>query len=181
MPAEALGTRFDFYHLQIRSLEEALPRLLAKIVGQGLRAVVLAASPERVEHLNALLWTWDPSSWLPHGSASDGSADQQPVWLTQSEENPNGASVLVLTDGMWVERPEAFARVLVLFDGRDEQALVQARQRWKGVRDAGGGLYYWQQTEAGGWEEKARARRTPEDPRREEGLERKGSSEILPS
>ncbi len=143
-----------FYHLLSMPLERALPRLLERARAQGHRIVVRAASAERVEHLNALLWTYDEAGFLPHGSARDGNAASQPVWLTDREENPNDASMLILVDGVEAEDASAFSRVADLFDGNDEDAVAAARERWRRAKAAGHTLTYWQQTPAG-WEKKA--------------------------
>jgi DNA polymerase-3 subunit chi len=144
-----------FYHLTATPLERALPRLLERAVGGGLRIVVRAASAERVEHLNALLWTYDEASFLPHGSARDGNAAAQPIYLTEGADNPNGAAMLVLVDagdGLAADLG-AFARVADLFDGGDPEAVAAARERWRQARAAGHTLTYWQQTPSG-WERK---------------------------
>ncbi len=146
--------RVDFYHLQASPLERALPLLLEKALQAGQRAVVMAASQDRVDALSSLLWTYTAESWLPHGAAKDGFAADQPIWLTTTEENPNGARLLVLTDGMAAARPDAFDRCLDLFDGENETALAAARERWKTAKVAGHELHYWQQTETG-WREQA--------------------------
>ena len=146
--------RVDFYHLLTSPLERALPQLLEKVIQSGNRALVLAASQDRVEALANLLWTYAPNSWIPHGTAKDGFAENQPIWLTDVEENPNGARVLVLTEGMTSARLQDYDRCLDLFDGANEDALTQARARWSAARNAGYELHYWQQT-ATGWEEKA--------------------------
>ena len=51
-------TEIYFYHLEHRSLEQVLPTLLERSLERGWRAVVQAASRERVEALNTLLWTY---------------------------------------------------------------------------------------------------------------------------
>lgn len=150
-------TDIGFYHLQRTPLERALPKLLERVIGQGLRAVVIAGSEERVEALNTALWTYQDDSFLPHGSARDGNAEAQPIWLTVEDENPNGASVLVLTDGTDSAVLERFERCVLLFDGTDEAALAAARRRWQAYKAAGHKLTYNQQTEQGGWEKKAEA------------------------
>ena len=81
-------TQIGFYHLTRSPLEQALPKLLDKALAAGYRAVVLAGSSERVEALSDRLWTYEPESWLPHGSAKDGDAALQPIWLTATDENP---------------------------------------------------------------------------------------------
>ncbi len=150
-------TQIGFYHLLRMPLDQALPRLLEKALAAGHKVVVMAGSRERVEHLGDRLWTYDPDSWLPHGSAADGDADLQPIWLTEADENPNGAGVLVLCDGMVSDKVADYARVLDLFDGNDDAAVTAARERWKTWKAAGHQLVYYQQTERGGWEEKVRS------------------------
>jgi DNA polymerase III subunit chi len=143
-----------FYHLLSTPLERALPRLLERALGQGHRIVVYAGSPERVEHLNALLWTYDEASFLPHGAGRDGNAANQPVWLTHRPENPNGATILFLVDGVGTDDLTGYARCIDMFDGNDPEAVVAARNRWRAATAAGHTLTYWQQTEKG-WEKKA--------------------------
>ena len=133
----------------------ALPRLLAKTLQAGERAVVLLGSPERVEALNTRLWTFDEGSFLPHGSARDGEADRQPVWLTHLDENPNAAAFLFLADRARSERVGDYKRCFELFDGRDDDAVTQSREQWKAYKAAGHTVAYWQQTDSGGWEKKA--------------------------
>jgi len=150
-------TRVGFYHLQRSPLEQALPRILEKALAAGHRVVVMAGSAERVAALDDLLWTYDSASWLPHGTARGGDAAAQPVWITELDENPNGADVLVLTDGVVCGHVGSFTRCLDLFDGNDPAAVEAARRRWVELRDAGLELTYFQQGERGGWVEKAKA------------------------
>jgi len=148
-------TEVSFYHLTRSSLEQTLPRLLEKALQGGARCQVMAGSPERVEALNAHLWTFDPASFVPHGSAREGNPQQQPVWLTDEDRNENGATMLFLTDGAMSAHIASYQRCFELFDGRDESAVAAARTRWKQYRDAGHSVSYWQQNERGGWEKKA--------------------------
>ena len=145
-------TEIGFYHLTVTPLERALPKLLERTLEAGQRAVVLASSDERVQALNGALWTYEDRSWLPHGAAADGYGEDQPIWLGVSEENPNGAAFLFLTDGVAAADLAAWTRVFDLFDGRDDAAVAAARERWKAARDAGHTLAYWRQTDRGGWE-----------------------------
>ncbi|MDE1146367.1 MAG: DNA polymerase III subunit chi [Azospirillaceae bacterium] len=147
-------TEVNFYHLQRRSLEQTLPDLLERSLARGWRAVVLSTAEERTEQLAQHLWTWRPDSFLPHGTAKDGHAADQPVWLTTTDERPNEAQVLFLTDGATSARMAEYTRVCDIFDGADPDAVTAARLRWKAAKDLGLDLTYWQQTEKG-WEKKA--------------------------
>jgi DNA polymerase III subunit chi len=144
-----------FYHLTRTPLEQALPKLLGRILAQQGRALVLCGSAERVAALDASLWLATDPDWLPHGSAATGQAAHQPIWLTETDEAPpNGARFLVLLDGAESARLPEYERVLDLFDGNDEAAVAAARRRWTAAKAAGHGLSYFQQG-ARGWEKKA--------------------------
>ena len=61
-----------------------------------------------------------PRGFLPHGT-KDGYAERQPVWLTDSDENPNNANVLFLVDGAESSRIGEFDLCYEVFDGRDDR------------------------------------------------------------
>jgi DNA polymerase-3 subunit chi len=144
-------TEIAFYHLERSNLEAALPKLLEKALSAGFRCIVKVRSAERIEALNAALWTYDAGSFLPHGAARDGDGPEQPVWLTDGDDNPNGARLVVLTDGAEAPDIADFERCLEMFDGRDEEALALARRHWAAYREAGHDLTYWRQSETGAW------------------------------
>lgn len=148
-------TEIRFYHLQQTPLDRALPQLLERTLSREWRAVVMARSEERVEALNGLLWSYNREGFLPHGSKTEGNADRQPVWLTDSDENPNEAVVLFLTDGAKSSHVGDFNLVCEMFDGNDDEAVAAARDRWREYLTAGHHLTYWQQSDRGAWEKKA--------------------------
>ena len=92
-------TEILFYHLKGQTPEQVLPALLAKSLERGWRVVVQASSDERVEALDAHLWTWRDDAFLPHGTWRDAEAAEHPIVLTVNDENPNGATVRFLVDG----------------------------------------------------------------------------------
>jgi DNA polymerase III subunit chi len=151
-------TEIWFYHLQKKSLEQALPQLLEKSLEKGWRAVVQASSEERLAALDAWLWTYTDASFLAHGRASDGDSELQPVYLTTGVENPNGAALRIFIEASDMApalADSAYARAIVLFDGNSEGELMFARAQWKEVRERGLAAAYWQQGESGRWEKKA--------------------------
>ncbi len=148
-------TEVRFYHLTRTALDQALPQMLEKTLERGRRAVVRAGSESRVEALSARLWTYHDRAFLPHGTVTDGRARRQPVWLTVEDEAPNGAEVLFLTDGTGSDRIADYGLCAILFDGRDDTAVGEARAQWKELKDAGHDVTYWQQDDAGRWSQKA--------------------------
>lgn len=152
---EEAATEILFYHLERAPLERVLPELLEKSLERGWRAVVQAGTQERLEALDTALWTFREDSFLPHGTASDGRPERQPVYLTTEDSNPNNAQIRFLVDSAEAGDLAGYARAVFLFDGRSEEAVANARAQWTAAKQAGYAVTYWQQNERGKWEKKA--------------------------
>lgn len=144
-----------FYHLERQPLETVLPKLLATSLERGWRVVVQAGSEERAEAIAAQLWSHDEESFLPHGTKTDGFPDLQPIWITAGDDNPNNANVRFFVDGAEPGVIDGLTRAVILFDGRDAEAVERARETWKRVRAGGHEVTYWQQDEQGRWQNRA--------------------------
>ena len=153
--SEAAACEVWFYHLERSSLDQVLPDLLDKTLKKGWRAVVRTGAPDRLEHLDGWLWSFRDESFLPHGLVDEPFAEHQPVLLTTSMETPNAAQALFLIDGAEPGDLTPHERCIVLFDGRDEAALGQARSRWKTFKAEGRPISYWRQGDERGWEKMA--------------------------
>jgi DNA polymerase-3 subunit chi len=148
-------TEILFYHLQRQPIERVLPSLIEKSIERGWR-VVVQASEERVEALDAHLWTYRDDSFLPHGTWREAEAAAQPILLTVNEDNPNGAVVRFLVDGASLPSDAAaYQRIVLLFDGDDPDAVEAARARWSDAKKNGFDVTYWQPDEQGRWQRKA--------------------------
>lgn len=145
-------TEIGFYHLTRSTLVQALPRLLARTLAAGQRALVVGSNAAGLDALSAALWS--QPAWLPHGTAADGDPDLQPIWLSIEAHAPNSARYLFLVEDAETDRIIAYDRAFDIFDGNNPDAVAAARARWKTNKDAGHILTYWQQTESG-WQKKA--------------------------
>jgi DNA polymerase-3 subunit chi len=153
---QAAMAEMRFYHLRGRPLEAVLPKLLELSLERGWRVVVQAASDERVDALDAHLWTYREDGFLPHGTARDRDAAEQPILLTSGDDNRNGAGVRFLVDNAGVPADAAaYERLVFVFDGDDEAAVTHARGCWQQGKSSGFELSYWQQGDGGRWERKA--------------------------
>ena len=149
-----------FYHLERRGFDDVLPGLIEKTRGRGWRALIRADSAERASAIDGLLWTYDDQSFLPHAQLGDGDAKRQPVLITTEEDNANDAEVLFLVGSAGAPEwsgtlAKSLLRVVILFDGRDPQALDGARKAWKDAKAAAHDVTYWKETPAGKWEKQA--------------------------
>lgn len=144
-----------FYHLQNQPLEKVLPQLLEKCLERGWRCVVQAQSDERVTALDQHLWTFRDDAFLAHGTDKEANASEQPVLLTTADGNPNDAKVRFFVEGASSENLAGYERAIHLFDGNDPDAVDGARAQWKSAQASGHSVTYWQQDEAGRWQQKA--------------------------
>jgi DNA polymerase-3 subunit chi len=144
-----------FYHLTESTLQDALPGLLERSLARGWRAVVQAGSEERRDALDQHLWTFRDDSFLAHGTDREPHAAGQPVLLTTTDANPNGAQIRFLVDGAAPPDLSAYERAVFLFDGHDAEQLAAAREHWKVMKSGGHDVTYWQQTPDKRWERKA--------------------------
>ena len=144
-------TEIGFYHLTRTALPEALARLLDRTLQAGQRALVLCPSDPSLTALDDALWASEQPLWLPHGSAADGDADLQPIWLSTVADPANGARFLFLVDGADTPDASGFDRVFDLFDGTDDDKVQAARGRWRAAQARGDTPVYWKQGPKG-WE-----------------------------
>ncbi len=142
-----------FYHLVTRPLEGVLPVMLERTLARGSRALVRGVDEGRLEALSRHLWTFRDASFLPHGTAVDGTPERQPVLLITAPGNPNNAEVLFLIEGAEPasDELESMAMTAVVFRDGDAAELAGARALWKRVAGAGLRAVYWAEDEGGGW------------------------------
>ena len=148
-------TEILFYHLTESTLEQALPGLIEKSVERDWKVVIQVGQRERLEALDNHLWTFRDESFIAHGATKDGTEHLQPVWLTTEEDNPNGANIRFMVDGAVPGDLNPYERAVYMFDGHDNSAVEQARERWKEEKNNDHQVTYWQQKPNGGWEKKA--------------------------
>ncbi len=152
-------TEIRFYHMERSSLETTLPGLLQKAVKQGHKIIIKSDTVHNTEALNTHLWTYTPESFLPHGSANDTKPDHiadQPIWLTDKDENPNNADLLILTHGATSEKLTDYKLCCEMLNGNNPEEIQAARTRWKTYKDQDDlTITYWQQDQTGKWEQKA--------------------------
>jgi DNA polymerase-3 subunit chi len=148
-------TEVLFYHLTESKLEDALPALLEKSVERGWKVVVQTGLEGRRDFLDDHLWTFRDDSFLAHGTDAAPMAEDQPVLLTATQDNPNAASVRFVVDCAEPPAVESYDRIVFMFDGYDQMQLENARAQWKRLKGEGHALTYWQQSEEGRWVKKA--------------------------
>ncbi|HEX8555987.1 MAG TPA: DNA polymerase III subunit chi, partial [Sphingomonas sp.] len=104
-------------------------------------------------HLDALLWSFAPDSFLPHAQIGTDVDGAQPILIAPDVNAANRARHIALVDGVWRDEALDFDRVFHFFD---EDSVRTARAAWKGLGDREAvDRRYWKQNDAGRWEQAA--------------------------
>ena len=145
--------RVDFYRLTRDPVERVLPALATRILANGDRLLVVAASAMKRQTIDEALWTLNPASFLPHGNAGSPDEAIEPSLLagTLDPSPPNSATHIALADGEWREEALAFERIFLLFD---HSRIDDARATWRTLaarEDVDN--RFWKQDENGRWSE----------------------------
>lgn len=146
-------TQVGFYHCTRSKPFDVVPVLAAKALEAGHKIIVHSSDGMQLEALDRHLWTYDAASFLPHGR-DDGA--HQPILLSCAFEPVNGADIFIAVGGKLPGDASAFARLLYLFDGSDEEEVAAARAHWRALKDREDVKpVYWTQGDKGGWQKAA--------------------------
>jgi len=145
-----------FYQLGQASLNDAMLMLVQKSRDAGKKILIYCPHPAAVS-VDDALWSHDANSWLPHGIDDASGAELAPIWVASDmKSNPIDAEFLMLLHGATPESWDGFKRAFVVFDGKSDAQLEQARANWKQWKDLPDTeLAYFAQTPEGRWEKKA--------------------------
>lgn len=142
--------RVDFYLLSQDPAPAAITLLARKVRQAGERLLVTADDLELLEQVSQALWTAAPEEFLANGLAGDEHDARQPILLSGEVDPANGATFLLIADGIWRDPGEGISRVLYLFD---QDTIQGARQTWKALQDREGfENKFWKQ-QGGRWVE----------------------------
>ncbi len=146
-------TEILFYHLETQPLERVLPVLVEKSLERGWKVVIETGSDERAEVIDQLLWTFRDDAFVPHALAGGDADALQPVLITTRPHNPNSAYIRFFVDRAVPTEGGSYQRIAYMFSGHDPDAVTEAREAWKALRE-GNELTYWQQDAGGRWVKK---------------------------
>jgi len=151
--------KVSFYHLTKTMLDEALPKLLEKVLETDSKALVLSEEKAEQEKLSKIFWSVGGTRLIPNAIVGDGESDGneelQPVLISSDINNQNNANFLVLTGQSAEDNFSDFQRVLYIFNGNDNEELEFARNKWRSLTANDNlDLKYYFQDQKGNWQEK---------------------------
>ncbi|WP_336279049.1 DNA polymerase III subunit chi [Bartonella sp. CB175] len=140
-----------FYHMMQSTLEDILPKLVERALACFGRATIQCVSKEQRDAIDVRLWIYADDAFIGHGTECDQYPDLQPVFITTTQDNPNVSKIRFLVEGAICSDINVYQRLVVIFDGRNDEQLNLARMQWKKYKMENYNLTYWQQTEDRCW------------------------------
>ncbi len=144
-----------FYHLELRPVEQELPGLLQRGMERGLRMAVFVPDEAVAKFLSDKIWGHEDVAFLAHGLDGEEGAAKQPIVISASGRAANSAHFAFYVHGTMPMDISQHDRVIILFDGRDETRVQQARELWKRFKGEGAVIKYWKQDDDGRWKDMA--------------------------
>jgi len=130
-------TRITFYLLaavEDRARQRFACRLARKAHGMGQRVHIHTPDAEVTQELDRLLWTFEDSAFLPHGTEVDD--PDSPITLHDAASPADRCDVLI---NLAPEIPEYFGRFERVADvvGGDEASKALGRERYRFFKERG--------------------------------------------
>ena len=128
-------TKVDFYTGSEDKLRTAC-QLSHKAMQGGLRVLLHAPDAACADMLDALLWQYPATAFIPHCRAHDAAADEMPVILAQDAAALPHSQLLISLHTVCLPFFTRFERVIEIV-GLDEEDVRLGRERFGFYRDRG--------------------------------------------
>lgn len=119
--------KLDFWQVTDDPVEKVVTLIAKRALGEGGRVLVVSADPDQCAAISGALWQAGPESFLANGENDAPGAERQPVLFSSELSPANGASHLILADGIFREAT-GFARVFLIFP---PEGAPEARTAWR--------------------------------------------------
>jgi DNA polymerase-3 subunit chi len=130
-------TQIYFYSGSNDKLQTAC-RLCAKAVKQNMKIMVYSPDATVLERLNELLWTFSPTSFIPHCTIQDDPQLLNVTLVILSDQIPPDSHYDVLLN-LHQQRPPLFNQFnrIIEIAGVSHEDKLAARERYRFYKDAG--------------------------------------------
>ncbi len=127
-----MKTEINFYQVD-ETIIKALAPLLIKVLDEKKKALVFCGSENLVKEIDASLWSYGRSKFIPHITVFDKEFEmnRQPILITNKEENLNKADYLVFLDQPSDAFISSFSRVFHFYEPGKLTAKLKPTNSYK--------------------------------------------------
>ncbi len=145
-----MNSVINFYQVTSATFEKSVCQLLEKCYQTGKNTLVKVGDVDFQELINKTLWTFSQKSFIPHGSINDPLPNQQPILITDKENNINNADILVCI-GCEFDKIDQFSRIMIIFYEHNNLQREICRNLYLKYKALSYEIKYYKQLENGAW------------------------------
>jgi DNA polymerase III subunit chi len=142
-----------FYHATETNMVGVLFELLKKTFLSHKKCLVCVDTFDNMTQISEKLWALNDDFILPHGLITQIMPDKQPILLTQTTDNLNGADYLFFIGQVTITDTPIFERYIVIFDDNDDDIKNYIRESYVALKKENKNVIYYKQ-QAGAWVQK---------------------------
>ncbi len=129
-------------------LHKNIAPILIKILEEKKKALILFKDEELLNQVDSGLWSFSKTKFLPHGKDGDNiKITDQPILLSQKEENDNNSSYLILFHQANDNFIANFEKIFYFFD---EENKKESQKLWRYYKNLDAELNFFKK-EADKW------------------------------
>lgn len=124
----------NFYEVD-EDLFKAIGPVVLKILDEQKTAIIYVKDLDKLKRLDEVLWTFGRNKFVPHATIldSDFTPSQQPVLISNLEENTNNADYLIFLDEPSLDFAKQFSRMFYFYENVNQCQKIKATKSFKKI------------------------------------------------
>ncbi len=90
--------KISCYKTKQNQLSKAFCHLVQKCYYSSINTCIITNNSDFTIELDRILWTYSKKHFIPHATKEDPLAQEQPIYITHSIENPNNSKIIILVN-----------------------------------------------------------------------------------
>ena len=150
-------TKFSFYNVTNPEIEKSACRLIEKIFHANLTLLIIVSDKETLDSINKTLWTFSSKSFIPHASIYDEFPSAHQIIISDDFEKAKqyieNIDVVLYYNNIADHIQKEINRIIYLFHENEQDLLLNARAKYKELKQNGSKISYYQQQEDSSWKQ----------------------------
>ena len=150
-------TKFSFYNVTNPEVEKSACRLIEKIFYANLTLLIIVSDREILDSINKTLWTFSSKSFIPHASIYDEFPSAHQIIISdnfeESQKYIENIDVVLYYNNITNHPKKDIDRIIYLFPEGEKELLLNARAKYKELKQDGSEISYYQQQEDSSWKQ----------------------------
>jgi len=122
-------------------LHKSIAPILMRILEEKKRALIFCKNEELIRQIDDGLWSFSKTKFIPHGTLEDKiKAENQPVFISNQEENSNNSSYLIMLDQAEDDFIRKFEKSFYFFG---DQNLQESKNLWRYYKSKSANLNFY--------------------------------------